>query len=702
MLRPCCSRGSVRGRHHAPRSTAAATLTAVLLCFLSLSAPAAAERIFYLNEQGMHSIASVAAAAAGTCNDQQTHATWKTASSACAIRTNGFAVDEVAGYAVVTCGKSVFKVRYSEPDAEFEEVLLRDGAQEIKGLEGFYGVAIDTKTHVAYVAAYVASSGTGWRVFGHYLPGCATLTKSAKQCEAYRSCIWISATCRDAAASRLRAHLSAPASDPTGGGLFADATNTIWLSFLNEDSAAVPKGAAVVTPGRVNDQLVGFPTNLSGQFPAPPKSGATAEFSYPVIAGGRLFLEGVESASPTTATLFSFDNATTATAVAVRGALPAFRGVAFNAKDGRPQPSFAMLSALDVVYTDASRLMRLTCAAHPCTGGSAVTLACETASPLGAVFYRELPPADAVTPTPPSAAPTPVPAVVNATEVPDDGMGGVNATDAPDATDAPGDTPGGAGNGTAAPGNGTTPLPLPAAAPEKKSKFSGALLGIVMGLCVCIGLLAGFLFTRISRARRKREKEHSKRENARIERELMSDDHDLLHDSDHDDITSRLDNTLRSVAASAAGGVPGFYGAPIGTHRNLSDRTNESWLPSVHVPTAHTTEHETPTQTHGGGGSGASFAGPITPTTPATRNVNKRRRATTHKGHQSPQGHHAGEGHHSPQGHHHGESRLFFDPPPAPMLAKPMKTRDRLRSVTHKENPLRDGVCFFAGLIRGE
>ena len=475
------------GRSRGLVSTAVAlAIAALALCPSS----ATAERLYFLARDGLHSVLT---SGAGDVH----HATWEGADASCALNARGFGVDELDGWATVSCERRFFKIKYmtSEPNPRWTEVKFDN-----RKIFDFYGTAINTKTHVAYVAAFETG---GWRVKGHLLKGCETLKEEAA-CKEYSMCKYNKFKGCVYGEYQDDIYVSEQALDPFGGGLFADEDNTIWFSFTHD-----VKGGLVV--GKPGGSKVTYP-RVADTFPAITGAAVTQEIGYPMMINQSLYLLSVEDQPELK--LYRY-RATTQPEV-IHSALPRARGGGLNVKAAVRQPSFAMVDQSRLLYVraDGNAIMQAT--SVPCTTEAcfaSVTTVIEKDG-IGPLFYRLLPKetTDAPTDLPATDVPTtdappgatPEPAAGTTTPEP-----GTPPTPAPPgATPAPGTPP-----ATASPAGGNVTAAAPP--PDKRGLDIGELI-LILGLCsvaCCLcGVTGGYLYFR-RKKRRKTERMKSPESN---------------------------------------------------------------------------------------------------------------------------------------------------------------------------------------------
>ena len=451
-----------------------------------------AERLYFLTSTGLSSVLT-------SGEEREDYNQWSGASAHCSHDSRGLGIDEIEGWASVTCGNEFFKANFAEdPTAPFE---LIDFGPQVKDSQGFYGTAINTKTHTAYVASYESSSTfNGWKVRGNYLRGCTTVT-SETYCVEKGPCYWINDKCL---IKDKYTYLSLKtAAGPVGGGLYADEDNVVWISY-NVPTGTGKEGGGYVS-AKKDSKEVYYP-HVHDTFPE--TNYGSQDVGYPQLINDALY---VCSQTDSATELYKFD--ATHDPEIVLGDMPQFLGT-YTGKD-RPirQPSFAVIDTERILQVNTAGIDEYSLTTHMFQ-----TVISERN--IGPLFYRLLPKKDKKETLAPgtTAAPTEVPAtprpvvVVMPTKVP-------AVTEAPAGapgdTEAPAGTPGEtlAPGTTLAPGETLTPAsPSPGASPvqdaaskddsnDDNSVGIEVLLIVIAAalLCCSFGLVAGFLLCKKSR-----------------------------------------------------------------------------------------------------------------------------------------------------------------------------------------------------------
>ena len=479
-----------------PRTDASQMRLAFAVCTSALVAAVEAERLYFLTSTGLSSVTTAG-------EEREDYNQWSGASAHCSHDSRGLGIDEIEGWASVTCGNEFFKANFAEdPTAPFE---LIDFGPQVKDSQGFYGTAINTKTHTAYVASYESSATfNGWKVRGNYLRGCTTVT-SETYCVEKGPCYWINDKCL---IKDKYTYLSLKtAAGPVGGGLYADEDNVVWISY-NVPTGTGKEGGGYVSAKKDSKEV--FYPHVHDTFPE--TSYGDQDVGYPQLINDALY---VCSQTDTATELYKFD--ATHDPELILGDMPQFLGT-YTGKD-RPirQPSFAVVDSERILQVNTAGIDEYSLTTHMFQ-----TVISERN--IGPLFYRLLPEKDKKETLAPgtTAAPTDVPAtprpvtvvmptkVPAVTEAPGGAPGDTEApAGTPGVTSAPAGTPGVtlAPSTTLAPGETLTPAsPSPGAAPvqdaaSKDDSNDDNSVGIEVLLIVIaaallflsFGLVAGFL-----------------------------------------------------------------------------------------------------------------------------------------------------------------------------------------------------------------
>ena len=460
----------------------------VVLAFLAALSCVEAERLYFLTKVGLSSILT-------TGDGREDYNQWSGASAHCADDARGLGIDEIEGWASVTCGTEFFKANFAEtPNAPFEMI---DFGIQVKDSKGFYGTAINTETHTAYVASYESSTTfNGWKVRGNYLRGCTTVT-SQEYCEKKGPCYWTNDKCL--VKDKYTKMSFATAAGPVGGGLYADEANDIWLSY-DVPTGATSEGGGYVK-AKTDSGTQSYP-HVHDTFPE--ENYGKQEIGYPQMINDALY---VCSQTADATQLFKFD-ATHDPELIIED-LPQFRGTYIG--DQRPirQPSFAVIDTERVLQVNTAGIDE-----YNVNTKLFQTVVSERG--IGPLFYRLLPKRETVEPgltaTPTAPPPTPQPAIPETsapagktkspltvvmptltpgeTKVPTPPTPGVVPTLVPGETMAPATF---SPNGAAVP-----PTPVQSASSDDNSSglTTTEVILIVAGaalLCMSFGLLVGFL-----------------------------------------------------------------------------------------------------------------------------------------------------------------------------------------------------------------
>ena len=457
-----------------------------------------AERLYFLTEKGLSSVLT-------SGDEREDYNEWSGASAHCSHDARGLGIDEIEGWASVTCGNEFFKANFAEdPNAPFE---LIDFGPQVKDSQGFYGTAINTDTHTAYVASYESSSTfNGWKVRGNYLRGCTTVT-SETYCVEKGPCYWINDKCL--VKDKYTYKSLKTAAGPVGGGLYADEDNVVWLSY-NLPTGTGTEGGGYV--GAKKDSKEVYYPHVHDTFPE--GNYGNQDIGYPQMINDALY---VCSQTEDSTDLYKFD--ATHDPELVIPDLPKFRGTYIGADRPIRQPSFAVIDADRILQVNSAGIDEYSLSTH-------LFQTVISERNIGPLFYRLLPkkktlvPGD--TPSPTEAPPTPAPPTTAAptrkpgtiffdTAVPTDApptnlpAGKTLAPPVfpgiplpPGETLAPGATlvPGTAQPGAAAGGVTTDPVQGTEEEEKKDDGVGIEVVLIIVGaalLCMSLGLLAGFV-----------------------------------------------------------------------------------------------------------------------------------------------------------------------------------------------------------------
>ena len=448
------------------------------------------ERVYFLSGEGLHSVTT-------SGDDEQHLAPWGASAGTCATAASGLSVDEVTGWATVSCGQKFFKIHYDKPSLGSDPwVLLTFGSARV--IRDYYGTAIDTDTHTAYVAAF---DQAGWRVKGVYLSGCASITDTA-ECAEHNPCSWSDP--RDACVDKTGyAQLEVSSLSDVGGGLFADERNKIWFAYFEQAAASGKQGGFVVSNQKNSDDdpaaVVSYP-HVHDTFKADQPGVPAMEMGYPQKTNGSLFV--LQQTADATA-LLRFDGAPMPTVV--YDSMPPFKGSRTGSSSTIRQPSFAMLSENSLIHSTEDGIVLLEGLCDGCTAPP-VSTPLVSRQNVGPIFYRMLPKTPPDTPTPDTPEPdTPLPEggdtpAPEATTAAPTGTTPTPAGESPDtAVPTPAPDGAGTGRGTQTPGGSSTEAPseTSGAAPSKEGGGGVSVLALVllivgsMVLCLCVGLSAG-------------------------------------------------------------------------------------------------------------------------------------------------------------------------------------------------------------------
>eukprot|EP01063_Lacrimia_lanifica_P031725 TRINITY_DN5294_c0_g1_i1.p1 TRINITY_DN5294_c0_g1~~TRINITY_DN5294_c0_g1_i1.p1 ORF type:complete len:616 (+),score=108.28 TRINITY_DN5294_c0_g1_i1:68-1915(+) len=452
---------------------------------LALAAAAGAEdygeRVFFLSEEGLGSVKIDG-------SDAMTYRAWDEDNAYCAGEAKGLAVDEEYEVAVVTCGKRIFTLNYNAPGALWTAVSLGSKYSA-------YGVAIDTASHVAYVA--MLESTSGWSVRALYLGECSSMPDAAT-CNAVQGCVF--RTDRGGCLVSNRFSLMSKLSDPYGGGLTSGSDNTIWLTM-----GTAVDGGDVVSRQRSGEVSAPHVGDIFSQAKDP----GAVELGTPFAVNGTIYVNS-QTQGHTTSKLY---RASSSGLTLWHDHLPLFRGYVEGETSAAQQgTAYVVLTDASIAYADGNRLMLqsgLPCVSSPCAGGPPTTL--HTAvSKIGATFFRWAPRLTP-TPTPPTEAPstaippTAVPPVpVPPSPAPPTQPPPTTTTPAPPTPVPPTAAPPTPVPPTAAPPTTAAPPPTPAPlTPPPRPPAPDGAVGVVLSVMLVVGLLACLLLYQCCAGRRK-------------------------------------------------------------------------------------------------------------------------------------------------------------------------------------------------------
>ena len=545
---------------------------------LVLAGCAQSERLYYLSDVGLHSVL--------TSGDKEiVHAEWDADTDSCRTESRGLGVDEIEQWATVTCGTTdfsrMFKVDFSRLDGnKWVEIVF-----DLVDKPLFYGTAINTATHTAYVASFETSGSVlGWVVRGQYLRGCDTIT-SQPSCLEKGPCFWYDGKC---AIKRTYTLMKLPAHEPIGGGLYADEQNNMWLSYETDEGGE--GGGYVKSKDPTTGDIVNYP-HVHDTFPA--ANYGKQEIGYPCIVGGYLYAQSLQTGKGVE--LYRFDSSHDPELV--HASMRTFRGWNINPDGKIRQPSFAMITETRLLHVESNSIVEQECDTFPCTSS---TKSIASHSNMGPIFYRKLP---VKTDAPDTQAPTPVPetypptdkpfSVILRTSVPrtfaplppgethaplppgetrapaapleDTLVPGTTSSPVkppPGETLAPGSTPG----ATTAPGLGGATTPQDDSSDGSDDMLlMWILLAVTAALCLLMGIVGGLYC-------HKKNKAALAAANAYIP---PTTNEERILESTHTAPSSP------EIMPKELASFEGFVGAPIGGERNFSSNTDSSLIQAM-------------------------------------------------------------------------------------------------------------------------